>query len=197
MLYQTIRDNGGWDNWKMEPIMEYPCESLLQARIKEQECLSELKSQLNSCAAHGDYFCELCDYSTKLKSDFKKHLVTRCHLICAETIELRKRHDDLKRRHDEMIERHDEMRKRQNEIIERREESRRKLETEIDELRKNHQKEMADMRKSPKYDSIEDVRTGFFLNSMFLNETKKEYDLQDFGKWVVKNRFVCKEIVSD
>jgi hypothetical protein len=47
---------------------------------------------------------------------------------------------------------------------------------------------------TPNYDSIEDVRTAFFLNAMFMNQTKKEYELQDFGKWIINNRKVCKSI---
>ena len=53
-------------------------------------------------------------------------------------------------------------------------------------------KEIADLKKTQKYDSIEDVRTAFFLNSMFMNQTKKDYELQDFGRWIVMNRMVCK-----
>jgi hypothetical protein len=171
-LYKMIRDNGGWYNWKMEVIMEYPCESLLQAKRKEQECLTELKAQLNMISAHaGDFNCELCDYSTKLRADWNKHVNTKIHIhIQIQINDMRKRMEDLKTRHDEMKERHDEMRKRHDEIVQRRED------------------------KSPRYDSIDDVRSAFFLNSMFMNQDKKDYKLQDFGKWIVMNRMVCKSI---
>lgn len=51
-IYQFIRGNGGWDNWRIEPIMEYPCETFLQARIKEEECRIELQAQLNTMRAY-------------------------------------------------------------------------------------------------------------------------------------------------
>jgi hypothetical protein len=47
LLYQTIRENGNWDNFIMKPIMEYPCENRTQARIQEEKCMIELKANLN------------------------------------------------------------------------------------------------------------------------------------------------------
>jgi len=47
-LYKFIRDNGGWDNWKMEVIAFYNCNNLNEARQKEQEHYVELKATLNS-----------------------------------------------------------------------------------------------------------------------------------------------------
>lgn len=67
-----------------------------------------------------------------------------------------------------------------------------KYEAKINDMRKRYETEIADLKKSPKYDSIEDVRSSFFLNAMFMNQTKKEYELQDFGKWIVNNRKICK-----
>jgi len=46
-LYQMIRENGGWNNFTMIPLEEYPCENLIQACIKEEEYRVELQSQLN------------------------------------------------------------------------------------------------------------------------------------------------------
>ena len=46
-LYKFIRDNGGWDNWKMEVVAFYECSNLREARQKEQEhyimCFLEIK----------------------------------------------------------------------------------------------------------------------------------------------------------
>jgi len=47
-LYQMIREHGGWDNWNMSPICEYPCENYIQACIKEEEYRVELQSILNN-----------------------------------------------------------------------------------------------------------------------------------------------------
>ena len=46
-LYQTIRNNGGWDNWRMTPIEEYECENFTQARIREEYWRQEQKADLN------------------------------------------------------------------------------------------------------------------------------------------------------
>jgi hypothetical protein len=51
-LYQMIRENGGWDNFTMTPICEFPCENLIQACIKEEEYRVELQSQLNMRKAY-------------------------------------------------------------------------------------------------------------------------------------------------
>lgn len=46
-LYKTIRDNGGWDNYSMIPIIEYPCENRIQLLIKEEEYRKEFNAELN------------------------------------------------------------------------------------------------------------------------------------------------------
>jgi len=51
-IYQIIRENGGWENWSMTPICEYPCENHIQACIKEEEYRIELQAQLNSQRAY-------------------------------------------------------------------------------------------------------------------------------------------------
>lgn len=105
------------------------------------------------------YNCELCEYSTKLRADWNKHINTKSHIHMTNVIQ--------------------------------------KYEIQISNMTNviNQQKqEIADMKKSPKYDSIEDVRSSFFLNAMFMNQTKKEYELQDFGRWIINNRMVCKSL---
>lgn len=47
-VYQFIRENGGWDNWSVIPIEEFPCENINQALIRERYYFEELKSSLNS-----------------------------------------------------------------------------------------------------------------------------------------------------
>lgn len=46
-VYKFIRDNGGFDNWHMVMIEEYPCESKLQAERKEREYIENLNATLN------------------------------------------------------------------------------------------------------------------------------------------------------
>ena len=65
-LYQVIRDNGGWDNWKMEMIQFYDCKNHYEARVREQEHYIELKATLNSieplrpAVQPSTHVCETC-----------------------------------------------------------------------------------------------------------------------------------------
>ena len=47
-IYTTIRENGGWDNWRMVIIEECGDITLTQARIKEEEWREKLKANMNS-----------------------------------------------------------------------------------------------------------------------------------------------------
>ena len=47
-LYDVIRNNGGWNNWKMEIINFFNCQDHYEARKKEQEYFVSLNATLNS-----------------------------------------------------------------------------------------------------------------------------------------------------
>ena len=47
-LYDVIRNNGGWENWKMEIINFFNCKNHYEARKKEQEYFLSLTATLNS-----------------------------------------------------------------------------------------------------------------------------------------------------
>ena len=47
-IYQCIRDNGGWNNWDMIEIENYPCKDGNKARARERFWYEELKANLNS-----------------------------------------------------------------------------------------------------------------------------------------------------
>ena len=47
-LYEVIRNNGGWNNWKMEIINFFNCNDHYEARVKEQEYFVSLNATLNS-----------------------------------------------------------------------------------------------------------------------------------------------------
>jgi Zn finger protein HypA/HybF involved in hydrogenase expression len=47
-LYQAMRENSGWDNWKMDIIAFHECDNLLGAKIQEQKYYEEYKATLNS-----------------------------------------------------------------------------------------------------------------------------------------------------
>ena len=46
-VYQFIRNNGGWDNWTMVVIEEYPCENINQARARERYWIETQQATLN------------------------------------------------------------------------------------------------------------------------------------------------------
>ena len=52
-LYQTIRENGNWENWRMTIIEEYPdCKNCIEQRIREQKWIDELNGNLNMVKAY-------------------------------------------------------------------------------------------------------------------------------------------------
>ena len=46
-LYKTIRENGGFDKFQIVPIEEFECNNKIQAVIREQKYIDELKPNLN------------------------------------------------------------------------------------------------------------------------------------------------------
>jgi len=46
-VYRIIRENGGWDNWTMILIEDYPCENRLQAEQRERYWIETLNANLN------------------------------------------------------------------------------------------------------------------------------------------------------
>jgi hypothetical protein len=53
-LYTTIRENGGWDNWRMVIIEDCGEITFTQARIKEEEYRVKLNANLNSQKCKGN-----------------------------------------------------------------------------------------------------------------------------------------------
>ena len=47
-IYETMRANGGWDNWSMIEIEKYPCKDNNEARTRERYWFEELNSTLNT-----------------------------------------------------------------------------------------------------------------------------------------------------
>jgi hypothetical protein len=98
-LYNTIRENGGWDNWVMEIISFCKCYDQYEARIKEQEYFISLNANLNSIepmpkpkekpllvvksikqTRSGEFYsCEKCIFNSHNKKDFNRHLLTGKH----------------------------------------------------------------------------------------------------------------------
>jgi hypothetical protein len=106
-LYETIRNNGGWDNWNMEIINFFNCNDHYEARKKEQEFFVLLNATLNSvepmpkpkfksiqneinkekgysmgvaCEKPIKFVCKKCDFNTSNKKDYNRHIQTKKHL---------------------------------------------------------------------------------------------------------------------
>jgi hypothetical protein len=47
-IYEFIRANGGWDNWIMIQLEEYPCKNKREAECREEQIRQERKATLNS-----------------------------------------------------------------------------------------------------------------------------------------------------
>ena len=46
-LYQVIRENGGWDNWTMIKLCDFPCDTKFQLEAEERRYMELLKADLN------------------------------------------------------------------------------------------------------------------------------------------------------
>jgi hypothetical protein len=51
-IYQTIRDNGGWDNWKMIEIERRICVDKRDSERYEQKLIEELQADMNMIRAY-------------------------------------------------------------------------------------------------------------------------------------------------
>ena len=72
-IYQTIRENGGWDVWQITPLEEYnECQSQVQARIREEEWSVKLNANLNSQKCFADSLTK--EYSFQYAQEHKEEL---------------------------------------------------------------------------------------------------------------------------
>ena len=66
-VYQMIRENGGWDMFKMIEVEKYPCNDKREAERRENEVMKELKANMNTNR------CFLTEEdSKKLKKEYYK-----------------------------------------------------------------------------------------------------------------------------
>ena len=98
-LYNVIRQNGGWDNWRMDIVAHHECKDQRDARAKEQEYFILYNATLNSIEPMPaptyrktstlplkptnmvwKFECKPCEYHTSNKKDYNKHLLTQKHL---------------------------------------------------------------------------------------------------------------------
>jgi hypothetical protein len=85
-LYDIIRKNGGWCNWKMEIIGLYNCIDHNEAKKKEQENCVLLKPTLNSIELlpkpklnNSRFFCKKCNFNCESSVLLELHNLTKKH----------------------------------------------------------------------------------------------------------------------
>jgi hypothetical protein len=95
-VYEVIRANGGWNNWKMEIINFFDCRDHYEARKKEQEYFISLNANLNSIEPMPKpkpkviekkekpekeiFFCNTCNMHCSNIKLFEEHNKTKKHL---------------------------------------------------------------------------------------------------------------------
>lgn len=98
-LYNVIRQNGGWDNWRMDIIAYHECKDHYEARKKEQEYFILYNATLNSiepmprpkCVntqtpsnandVKSNHRCDICNFSCFNTQDaFNLHLTRNRHI---------------------------------------------------------------------------------------------------------------------
>jgi len=77
-VYRFIRDNGGWNNFDMIMIEEYPCENKLQAERKEREYIENLNATLNCSIPTRSKE----EYNYELKISKKRSEKIKCECEC-------------------------------------------------------------------------------------------------------------------
>lgn len=92
-VYQTIRENGGWNNWDMKPLEEFPCENKTQQVIREQYWIDKLKPELNCRGAVHDKKSYLEKNVEERKEYAKVYHQENKEVICERS---RKYHQDHK-----------------------------------------------------------------------------------------------------
>ena len=98
-LYETIRNNSGWDNWNMEIVNFFNCKDHYEARKKEQEYFILLNATLNSIEPlpltkpknptmkvneskdKKIFYCEKCNIHCNTSELLEKHNNTKKHNI--------------------------------------------------------------------------------------------------------------------
>ena len=92
-LYNTMRERGGWSNWKMEIINFFNCRDHYEARQKEQEYFISLNANLNSIEPMPKpkepfikpikvkqlFICELCNVNCHTIKGLETHNETNKH----------------------------------------------------------------------------------------------------------------------
>lgn len=89
-VYQTIRANGGWNNWRMVCIHEEDCETKRQAEIIEERYRLELNANMNGrCCYITEEQKKEYDrkYHEDRREEMKKHKFKKYTCACGSEIQ--------------------------------------------------------------------------------------------------------------
>ncbi len=78
-LYTMIRENGGWDSFRMLEIEKFPCKDKREAEAEEDRIMKELKANMNSRGSYLD------------KKEYMKHYLKTYHELNREAIKLNRK----------------------------------------------------------------------------------------------------------
>ena len=95
-LYSVIRDNGGWDNWKMQIIAFHECEDIMAAKKYEQKYFEDYDATLNSIEPMPQpkskiikevvkkekqvFHCNVCNVNFETTKTYETHNKTKKHI---------------------------------------------------------------------------------------------------------------------
>ena len=93
-VYQMIRENGGWDDFNMIVIEEFPCQNLREAEAEEDKVMREMKATMNMIRAFHpkEEWCEdnkekLQEYRHHYYQDNKEYKIEYQHQFYVENKE--------------------------------------------------------------------------------------------------------------
>jgi uncharacterized protein YbcC (UPF0753/DUF2309 family) len=81
-VYVSIRKYGGWENWNMIKICEYPCINKREAEQEEDKYMMELKANINSHRAFitdeekNNYIKQYREDNKDIIKEKKKNIIT-------------------------------------------------------------------------------------------------------------------------
>jgi hypothetical protein len=80
-VYQAIRSNGGWENWSMILVENFPCESVNESHARERFWCEELGANLNKQVPNKYNNLGKVQYNKEYYCDKKVEISTRKKII--------------------------------------------------------------------------------------------------------------------
>jgi len=88
-VYQMIRENGGWDDFNMVVIKDFPCENKQQATTEEDRIMREMKATMNTFRAsrsRKEYRQDNKEYFINYKAEYfqknKERITSKNNKVC-------------------------------------------------------------------------------------------------------------------